>query len=112
MKEFKTEIYNKVKITYYVYEDGMFSARALDILSTNNIEKDRNINHCYPTLKRAELDIKTKIDDFLSNTPKNFKELAETLTRSLTWTGYEDCHLDEFVCKTIVTNFIKVFKSK
>lgn len=108
--EFKTEIYKDIKISYEVNERGMFSARALDILSTNNIEKDSDINNCYPNLERAEKDIKTKIDDFLSNTPKNYKELANTLTAHLTWTGYENCHLDEFVCKTIVENFIKLKK--
>lgn len=105
--EFKKETYKGIEISYEVNEKGMFSARALGILSTDNIEKDRDINHCYPSLERAEKDIKTRIDDFLCHTPKNFKELAESLTAHLTWTDYENCYLDEFVCKTIVVNFLK-----
>lgn len=110
MTEFKNEIYKNITITYYVHEDGYFSASALDILSTNNENSDRNINNGYPYLKSAEEDIKDKIDSFLKLTPKDYKELAEHLTSTLIWTSYEDCLVDEFICKTIVENFINRLK--
>lgn len=52
------------------------------------------------------------IDNLLKDTPSNYKELAEALTAKLTWTGYEDCYLDEKVCEIIVGNFIKAYKNK
>ena len=111
MKEFKQETYKSIKIKYFVYDNGTFSASALNILFTNNTGNDRGINNTYPNLMGAEEDIKSKIDNFLSNTPKNFNDLAEVLHAHLTWTGYENCYLDEFVCKTIIENFMKIHKS-
>lgn len=109
--EFKEEIYKGIKIKYDVSERGTFSASALDVLSTNNAGKDRDINNCYPCLSGAELDIKSKIDQFLSNTPKDYEELSSVLTSHLTWTSYESCHLDPVICRAIVGNFIKYKQS-
>jgi hypothetical protein len=77
-------------------------------LYSSNNEKDKNISNGYPTMDRAIADIEGKIDGFLVIIPKTYEELAEAITCSLVWTGYEDCHADEFIIKTLVENFLKV----
>jgi hypothetical protein len=100
--------YKDIQITIDVYEDGFFHGYALDILCSSNRDKDKNINNGYPTMDRAIEDIESKVDTFLSTTPKTYEELANAITSSLVWTGYEDCHADEFIIKTLVENFLKV----
>ena len=39
--------------------------------------------------------------------PKTYEELADQLTKALTWTGYEDCHLEPSIVKILVENFNK-----
>ena len=37
-------------------------------------------------------------------------ELAKMITKSLVWTGYDECHADEKVIERLVSDFIKNLK--
>jgi len=100
----KTEVYKEVEITYEVNNKGLFTTNALGILSSY---QNPSLIEGWKNITDAEKDIKIKIDEFLNNTPKNYKELSKAIESSLVWTGYEDCYVDEFILKTIVENFIK-----
>ena len=109
MQKFKSYKYKDINIDCFVYENGMFSAKALDILSTKNTnEKTRDIKYNHISLKDVETDIQIKIDNFLSHTPETYKELSFAITNTLVWDGNEDCHADEFIIKTLIENFLKV----
>jgi len=99
--------YKGIDIKIEVYDDGFFHGYALDILSTSNKDKDANLSNGYPTMDRAMVDIEYKVDKFLCTTPKTYAELADAITGSLVWTGYEEAHADEFIIKTLVENFVK-----
>lgn len=97
---------------FYNKETKCFSANSLAGSSNNSYDKKlKNFCHGYKTPEEAVIDVKKQIDAFLVNTPKTYKELSEQLTENLTWTGYEDCHLDEKVVKILVNNFITYQKS-
>lgn len=100
----KTEKYKEVEITYEVCEEGLFITSALGIFRSY---ENPSWGKGWKNISDAEKDIKRKVDEFLNNTPKNYTELSEAIESSLVWTGYEDCHVDEFILKTIVENFIK-----
>lgn len=51
--------------------------------------------------------VEGRLDRFLGTTPTTWDQLADKLTSSLIWTGYEDCYVDEFKLKTLVVNFLK-----
>ena len=110
MTTVKTYKYKECPITIEVYDDGYFHGYALGMLSTSNKEKDSNHSNGYPTMDRAIKDIENKIDIFLATTPKNYTELAEAISQSLVWTGYEDCYVDDFILKTLIENFLKIKK--
>lgn len=110
MATIKKYKYKNIEVEIIVCEDGYFHGYALGTLSTSNKEKDRNLSSGYPTMDRVIIDIENKIDDFLSTTPKTYKELASDISGSLVWTGYEEAHADEFIIKTLVENFLKVKK--
>ena len=110
MATVKSYKYKDCPVKIEVYESGFFHGYALGVLSTSNKESDRNNAMGYPTMDRAITDIETKIDEFLSTTPKNYSELAEKISSTLVWTGYEECHADEFIIKTLVENFLKIKK--
>ena len=98
MATVKEYIYKGNKIKIEVYESGKFHGYALGCLSSG----------AYDTMKECTDTIEKLVDEFLVNTPKTYKELAEVLTTHLTWTGYEECELDPKVCEIIVGNFIKI----
>ena len=100
MVEFKTEVYKNIEITYKVYSDGLFLAKALGIFVS-----DCNGKGC-KTFADAKKGIERKIDSFLETTPKNYEELAKAIESTLVWTGYEDCYVDENIIKTLIENFI------
>jgi succinylarginine dihydrolase len=102
--------YKGIEIKIEVYEDGFFHGYALDVLSTSNKEIDRNNSNGYPTMARVIKDIETKVDEFLSITPKTYEELADAITATLVWDGYESAKADEFIIKTLIQNFIKTQK--
>ncbi len=56
--------------------------------------------------------IKSEIDSFLETSPKTYSELAKMITKSLVWTGYDECHADEKVIERLVSDFIKNLKQK
>jgi len=102
--ELKKELYKGIEITYEVSESGLFTTSALDILISH---ENPNTGKGWSNIVDAERGIKLKIDKFLGNTPKNYKELADAIGSTLVWTGYEDCHVDESILKVIVENFIR-----
>lgn len=110
MATVKTYKYKDVEVKVEVDKDGYFHAYALDILSTSNKNKDGNCSNGYPTMDRTIIDIESKVDNFFNTTPKNYEELANAITSTLVWTGYEDCHVDEFIIKTLIENFLKIKK--
>ena len=69
-----------------------------------------HINRGWNTSNEAIKDMEEGIDAFLSITPKTYKELADAITYSLVWTGYEDCHANETIIKILVENFNKINK--
>lgn len=101
--DFKTEEYRGIEVTYSINTEGKFVCSALDVFR----EYKGNNALCWDTMKEAENAIHVKLDSFLQQTPKNYTELAKAIERSLVWTGHEDCHVDEFILKTIVGNFIE-----
>ncbi len=73
----------------------------------NSCNPNNRMCRGYDTPVEAVEDVKKVIDAFLVSNPKNYKELAEAITNSLIWTGYEDCYADEIVIETLVQNFLK-----
>lgn len=112
MKLIDTEIYNDIKIDInYNNETKCFSAYS-NIASSHNSYKEELKNFCggFKTPLEAIDDVKLKIDEFLNQSPKTYTELAEMITNSLVWTGYEECHADEQIIKQLVSSFIKTQK--
>jgi len=108
MDAIKTRSYKKIKIEYYVTNDGKFYCSSIP---TGAVWKMINqTGHQWDTMSEAENAIHDEIDSFLKRTPKNYKELAEAIP--LTWTGYEDCYIDPQALEIIVTNFLKYQSSK
>ena len=102
--EVKKKKYKNIEIVYEVSEEGKFECSALGIFRSH--PKGQYLPPFgYDTIGEAEKAIQDELDEFLSTTPKTFKELAEAIEKSLVWTGYEECHVDEFIIKTLVTNF-------
>lgn len=108
MKSLKKIIYKGVEFELYTHEinnEFYFGTSCNGISSKGN---PLHVNRGYTQSTEAIKDMKESIDLFLSNTPKTYKELADAITSSLVWTGYEDCYADEFIIKTLVENFLKV----
>lgn len=107
MKEIKRITYKGLIIVVLVNtETGCFHASCLHMTTNNN-----KVFHCgYETMKEAVDDITKKTDSFLSVSPSSWKELAQELTNSLCWNGYEDAYVDENVLEGLVTNFLRVKK--
>lgn len=55
----------------------------------------------------ALIDVKEKINKFYAETPKSYKELAQKITDTLVWTGYEECYVDMFILKSLIKRFIE-----
>jgi len=112
MKEIKKETYKNIEITcYFTERTNCFSAIS-KVGSSHNEFDTRLKNFCYgfETPVKAIENCKTKIDEFLKIAPTSYKELAEQITNHLTWTGYEECHVDEQVLKLLVESFITARK--
>jgi hypothetical protein len=99
----KTITHKEHTITINVDERGKFKCTCMHLASTN----ESDINHYHDSMDDAIIDIFTQLEEFLSNTPKTYTELAEAIHESLEWTGYEDCYVDETRLKILVENFIK-----
>ena len=81
-------------------EDGM-----LFIAYAHHLRSD--INNRWETPEEAVNDIKNVIDAFLENAPKNYKELAAQIEKSLIWEDYDYCYIDHEILKIIIENFQK-----
>lgn len=111
MKTLKKIIYKGIEFELYTHEihgEFYFSTSCDGISSKGN---PSHINRGWLTSSEAIKDMEEGIDDFLSVTPKNYKELAEAIGTSLVWTSYEDCYVDETIIKILIENFLKVKKS-
>lgn len=107
MKTLKKIIYKNIEFELYTHEineEFYFSTHCDGIHSNGN---PKHINRGWDTPKEAIKDMENGIDTFLSTAPKTYKELAEAITGSLVWTGYEDCYADENIVKILFENFIK-----
>ena len=107
MKTLKTIAYKGIEFELYTHEHNgefYFQTNCDGIFSKGN---PKHINRGWDTAKEAIKDMEDGIDDFLSNAPKTYKELADAITGSLVWTGYEDCYADEGIVKILLQNFIK-----
>jgi len=92
----------------YNKDDKSFHAYSLCGNSFDEFdEKRENFSHGHATPGQAVENVKLKIDEFITIAPKTFEELAEQLTKALTWTGYEACHLEPSIVKILVENFNK-----
>jgi hypothetical protein len=108
MKTLKKIIYKGVEFELYTHEmnnEFYFGTSCNGISSKGNpLHVNKGWNNSIAAIK----DMEEGIDAFLSITPKTYKELADAISGSLIWTGYEDCHADEFIIKTLIENFLKV----
>jgi len=93
----KTEKYKGIEIEYEVYPDGLFSASALDSISTG----------VFSDLTRVKQRIEERIDAFLIRTPTSYAELAEAIEDVAVWTSYEQMEIRAENIKPIIENFIK-----
>jgi hypothetical protein len=91
--------------THEIHGEFYFATSCDGIFTKGN---PSHINKGWPTSNEAIKDMEEAIDTFLSYTPKTYKELAEAITSSLVWDSYEDCHVDEFIIKVLVENFLKI----
>ena len=100
--EIKTS-YNKGDKTFHAYSLAGDSYAKFD-------SSLKNFSHGHKTEREAIDDVRIKIDNFISKTPKNYEELAEELTGALTCDGYDNYRLDVKVVEILVGNFIKLKK--
>lgn len=104
-----TETYRGIEIEVYYNEPTKYFY-ALSKVGNSSNEFDTELgNRCMGFVTPAEAvnDVKGKIDRFMEEVPRTYKELAEAITSSLVWTGYEECYADEDVIKHLVSAFIK-----
>lgn len=107
MKTLKKITYKGVEFELYTHEinnEFYFQTSCNGISSKGN---PTHVNRGWQTSSEAIKDMEEGIDAFLAIAPKTYKELADAISDSLIWTGYEDCHADEFIIKTLVENFLK-----
>lgn len=101
----------EIEINYNT-QTNCFSAYSQLGSSNNPFDSElNNFCHGFETPAQAVNSCMIKIDEYLDNSPKTYTELAERITDSLVWTGYEDCHADENTIRILVDMFNK-FKNK
>ena len=61
----------------------------------------------YKTFDEADLEMKSYINNFIDNVPRDVDGIVSKLADLLVWTGYEDCELDTVAAKVLITNYIK-----
>jgi len=110
--EFKKEIYKGFEITYFIEDNGKFYATAMGMICSFHPTEKPKDRYKWEYFKDAERLAKNFIDDFLKRTPKSYDELADAITDTLVWDGYEDCHVDTQILQSLVENFIKFNKNK
>ena len=66
----------------------------------------------YKTFDEADLEMKSYINNFIDNIPRDVDELVSKLSELLVWDGYEECHLDKDAAKILITNYIEHDESK
>lgn len=103
--ELAKEKYRDIDMNFNVDSKGMFTGNALDSLFSTNTQGTG-----FNTLSECREVLKNKVDEFVDNMPKTYKELADVIEGSLVWTCYEQCYVDEDALKIIIENFIKATK--
>lgn len=93
--------------THEINNEFYFKASCDGISSKGN---PLHVNRGWLSSIEAIKDMEEGIDAFLSITPKTYRELADAITDSLVWTGYEECHANELIIKTLIENFNKINK--
>lgn len=108
MKTLKKIKYKGIEFELYTHEinNEFYFGTSRDGISSKG--NPTHINRGWQTSSEAIKDMEESIDAFLAIAPKTYKELADAITSSLVWTGYEECHADEFIIKTLIENFLKV----
>ena len=107
MKTLKIINYKGIEFELYINEynkEFYFDTSCKGIPSKGN---SKHANGGWDTPKEAIKDMEEGIDNFLSFAPNTYQELADAITDSLVWTGYEECYADENIVKILVENFIK-----
>jgi hypothetical protein len=103
------EVYKEIEILVFYNEKTKYFY-ATSIVGNSHNEFDTNMNNfCggFKTPQEAITNVKEQIDAFLQEQPKSYEELAEAITKTLVWTGYEDCYADTFIVEKLVTGFLK-----
>ena len=95
--------YKDIEVKVHVNDEGGFLLYSLTASSIT----DATSHHGHKTLDAAKKVIEERIDEFLACVPKTWEELAKALTKSLIWTDYEQCHVDTFVAKQLITSFLE-----
>jgi len=99
--------YRGYSITIKCSEKGTFHGYSLSFSTWN--PEDSFIGG-YDTIDECKTEIETVLNEFIETFPKNFEELADKITKTLVWSGYEDCEADPQIIENLVTNFIKINK--
>ena len=97
MIDLKTKVYKEITMRFQVDENGLFASYVDGISNCNS----------YTTLAASEEALIKEINEFLDDVPKNYEELAKKIEKSLVWTSYEECYIDETALKIIIENYIK-----
>jgi|LakMenEpi03Aug12_release.lakeMendotaPanAssembly.Ray.scaffolds.fasta_scaffold01179_17 hypothetical protein len=104
-----TEVYKEIEILVFYNERTKYFF-ATSIVGNSHNEFDTRLNNfCggFKTPKEAVNDVRKQIDAFLQEQPKTYEELAQAITKTLVWTGYEDCYADTFIVQKLVEGFLK-----
>ena len=101
---------NKMEIKEYSYKNFIIEVDIAEndegllfIAYSYHLRSD--INNRWETPEEAINDIKNVIDAFIENPPKNYKELAIQIEKSLIWEDYDYCYVDPKVLQVIIENF-------
>ena len=98
--ELKKENYKDFEVKYCVSENGLFYT-IVDAIPTGGV---------YKTLQECKKQTERDIDAWLESSYNNYDELANAITNSLVWTGYEECYVDSKALKSLLNRFKNIEK--
>ena len=85
-------MYKDIQISINIDEKGLFYACSSVGV---NVWHFKDFNSC---LEKAQ----KKLDEWLSDCPRNYKELAEKIRGSVEWSGYDEFDINPETLKTII----------
>lgn len=94
------EVYKEIEILVFYNEKTKY-------FYATSLMGNSHFGGGFKTPQEAITNVKEQIDEFLQEQPKSYEELAEAITKTLVWTGYEDCYADTFIVEKLVTEFLK-----